>query len=347
MAGTSPYRSRKITVETDGVTTVARLRNARDAIVGTVWIADHRPVHRPGTRHPEGRPALDPAALEVVWFEEGDGVAVLEDGEPLCVIPVWADPNRGVPGYSRDATAHGPHSMPLDEELAEFGPRIGRARAYWRWLAADGAWAGFRQAALEHLLGRLGPAGHYWPDVGRQWRGGAAPVPLVGVSERPPREGRGYSVLSTVGMSAQRMPTIELYEDDVSPFARIELAVATTLPSRRAGSVFPWLAQYPWRSVTWFAPGDVVQWYHEARTFPLNHPGPDGARWEGVLLLDEPGRLAGPVPPELSGFDVGGDPVRWLWLVPISDEERRFAKAEGSDALVRRLAGEGRGWVVE
>jgi hypothetical protein len=110
--------------------------------------------------------------------------------------------------------------------------------------------------------------------------------------------------------------------------------------------VFPWLAQYPWRSVTWFAPGDVVKWYHEPRTFPLNGSGGGGSRFEGVLLLDDPARLPGPYAPDLSGFTVGGDPVKWLWLVPITDEERQYAKAEGSDALIRRLAQRGRSWVV-
>lgn len=178
--------------------------------------------------------------------------------------------------------------------------------------------------------------------------GGAAwPGPVVGVSERPARTGRAFSVLSTLGMSCQRMPTVELYEDDVSHYARIELAVASTLPSQRAGSIFPWLAQYPWRSVTWFAPGDVVKWYHEPQTFPLNKdPGGRDARWSGVLLLDDPSRLAGPPAPDLSGFMFGGDPVRWLWLVPITDEERLYAKSEGSNALVRKLRAEGRSWIV-
>jgi hypothetical protein len=363
---TSPYRSRRLTVETDGATTVAYLRDGRDTVVGAVWIANHQAAARSvdlarldaglppvmpaaGTRHPQGRAELDPTALEVVWFEEGDGAAVLEAGEPLCVVPVWSDMSRGIPGYSRDATAQSPFAFPLDEEIEEFGPRIRQAREFWEWRADESSWAGFQQAALGHLLGRLGPGGHYWHDVGRQWRGGAAPVPVVGVSERQPRPGREYSVLSTIGMSCQRMPTVELYEDDPSPYARIELAVATTLPSQRAGSVFPWLAQYPWRSVTWFAPGDVVKWYHEAATFPLNDPDAvngSATHWEGVLLLDDPSRLAGPVAPGLSGFTFGGDPVTWLWLVPISDEERRYAKAQGSDALIRRLAQQGRSWVV-
>lgn len=446
----SPYGSRRLTVETDGVTTAAYLRDVRDTVIGAAWIANHQPASpgldlsrlnaglapvMPSTRtlHPEGQSALDPKSLQVVWFEEGDGAAVLESGAPLCVIPVWSDMSRGIPGYSRYATAQGPFAFPLAEEIEEFEPRIRQAQGFWEWCRTEGAWAGFQQSALGHLLSRLGPGGHYWHDVGRQFRGSAggspggaegegaggpsggpangsrgggsgsrsagrgfvgrsggggaagrsggggpvgrlggsgsgggssngpsaaggqerdaSPAPLVGVSERPARTGREFSVLSTLGMSCQRMPTVELYEDDVSHYARIELAVASTLPSQRAGSIFPWLAQYPWRSVTWFAPGDVVKWYHEPQTFPLNKGplegagGPD-ARWAGVLLLDDPSRLAGPAAPDLSGFMFGGDPVRWLWLVPITDEERLYAKSEGSNALVRRLREEGRSWVV-
>lgn len=357
LSDTSPYRSRKLVIETDRVASVAYLKDAHDTVIGAAWIANHRraPQHldtarfdagRPpampaaATKHPGGRPALDAAALEVVWFEEGDGAAVLEAGEPICVIPVWSDMSRGIPGYSRDALTQSPFAFPLDGEIGDFGPRIRQAQAYWDWRTGESAWAGFQQSALGHLLGRLGPGGQYWHDVGRQWRAGAAPVPVVGVSERPPRKGREFTVLSTIGMSCQRMPTVELYKDDISAFTRVELAMATTLPSQRAGGVFPWLAQYPWRSVIWLSPGDVVKWNHEAQPFPL------GGAWEGVLLLDDPGRLAGPPAPALSGFEFGGDPVNWLWLVPITGEERQFAKAEGPDALIDRLAEQGRSWIV-
>ena len=357
----SPYGSRRLVVETDGVVSAAYLRDSRDAVVGAVWITNH--VAAPATvdqarldegqapllpashvRHPEGRPPLRADALEVVWFEEGDGVAVLEEGEPLFVIPGWSDMSRGIPGYSRDAIGQSPFAFPLDDEIEEFGPRIARARDHWKVCGAEGSWADFQQSVLGHLLQRLGPGGHYWHDVGRQLPGAKPGVlPTVGVTERPAQGDREFTVLSTVGMSRQRMPTVELYEDDVSPYSRIELAVATTLPSQRAGSIFPWLAQYPWRAVTWFAPGDVVKWYHEAHTFPLNT---GAASWEGVLLLDEPSRLAGPVAPSLAGLSTEGDPVRWLWLVPITDEEHRYAKNEGSDALIRRLAQQNRSWVV-
>ncbi|QKG26040.1 suppressor of fused domain protein [Actinomadura verrucosospora] len=360
-AEASPYGSRRLVVESDGDVTAAYLRDARDSVIGAVWVANHREapssLDRPRLEaggapllpeshvaHPRGREALDVSALEVVWFEEGDGVAVLEAGDPLFVIPGWSDMGRGIPGYARDAKEQSPFAFPMEEEIAEFGPRIERAREHWKMCRADGSWADFQQSVLGHLLQRLGPGGHYWHDVGRQLAGrNASTSPTVGVTERPARGDREFTVLSSVGMSRQRMPTVELYEDDVAPYARIELAVASTLPSQRAGSIFPWLAQYPWRSVTWFAPGDVVKWYHESRTFPL---GSGDSAWEGVLLLDDPTRLAGPEAPALTGLTVQGDPVRWLWLVPITGEEHRYAKSEGSDALIRRLAQQGRSWVV-
>ncbi|GAA3950809.1 suppressor of fused domain protein [Actinomadura viridis] len=358
---TSPYGSRRLVVETDGTVSAAYLKDSRDAVVGAVWIANHAAAPAEAdrarldggqapllpashVRHPGGRPPLDGDALEVVWFEEGDGVAVLEAGEPLCVIPGWSDIGRGIPGYSRDVTEQTPFAFPLDDEIEEFGPRVDRARDHWKICEAEGSWADFQQSVLGHLLQRLGPGGHYWHDVGRQLPGGnGGASPTVGVTERPVSGAREFTVLSTVGMSRQRMPTVELYEDDVAPHSRIELAVATTLPSQRAGSIFPWLAQYPWRAVTWFAPGDVVKWYHEAHTFPLNT---GETSWEGVLLLDDPSRLAGPVAPGLTGLSTESDPVHWLWLVPITGEEYRYAKNEGADALIRRLAQQNRSWVV-
>jgi hypothetical protein len=377
LTDTSPYGSRVLDVEYDHVATAAYLRTNDGDTVAATWVANHQeaPYHADlarlnagrvpampsgRTKHPKGRPPLDTRTLEVVWFEEGDGVALMEAGQPLCVIPGWSEMDRGVPGYAREAIGRSPFAFALDDEIDELGPRILQAEAFWEWRRGPGAWEGFQQSLLGHLLSRLGPGGYYWHDVGRQsGRKETAPQPvpaprsaapenpaparrepLVGVSERPARGDRTYNVLTTVGMSCQRMPTVELYEDNVGDHARIELALATTLPSVRAGSIFPWLAQYPWQAVTSFAPGDNVKWYHEARTFPL------GPAWEGVLLLDNPNRLEGPDAPDLTAFTFGGDPVQWLWLVPITEDERQFGKREGSDALIERLAREGRSWVV-
>jgi Suppressor of fused protein (SUFU) len=347
----NPYESRRLTVEYDGVTTAAYLHDDSSPIAAT-WIANHVPapsstdlsrinagqapvMPASHTKLPEGRPPIEPATLEPLWFEEGDGVAVLESGKLLAVIPGWSDAGRGMPGYSRDVLGQTPFGWSLDDAMEGLGPRVDRARAYWQWRRDERSWGVFQQAALGHLLTRLGPGAHYWDaSMGKQ--------PMTGVSERPPSDKRPYTVLSTVGMSCQRMPVVEKVVPDVASYARIELAMATTMPSAQAARVFLWLAPYPWRAVTWFGPGHSVRWYHDPATFPLG----GGEGYSSVLLLDSPGSLPGPEPPDLSGFSFGGDPVRWLWIIPISEPDRQLAKEHGSAVLVSRLAAEQRSWVV-
>ncbi|HUA30539.1 MAG TPA: suppressor of fused domain protein [Streptosporangiaceae bacterium] len=345
----SPYASRRVTVECDGATTVAYLHSAAGP-VGAAWIANHVPApatadlarlnagHAPlmpaaHTKHPDGRPMLEPDALRALWLEEGDGVVILEYGGPLAILPGWSDMSRGLPGYCRDVIGQTPFGWSLDDALEGLGPRAAQAEDFWRWRGDKNAWADFQQAVLGHLLVRLGPGGRYW-DVG----GGKQP--LVGVSERPPAGQRPYTVLSTVGMSCQRMPVIEQMGDLANGSGRIELAIATTMPSTEAARIFLWLGQYPWREMTWLGGGHCIPWYHEPATFPL------GGGNEAVLLLDKPGSLLGPDVPDLSGFAFGGETVKWLWIVPLSDRERVLAAERGPASLVTHLAAQRRSWVV-
>src|SRR5256886_1814398 len=344
-----PYGSRRVVVEYDGATTAAYLRDA-DAIVGAAWIANHQqapsstdlsrldagraPLMPAGhTKHPGGRPPLDARALRALWFEEGDGVAIIEGGQLLAVIPGWSDMSRGMPGYSRDVMGQSPFGWSLDDAMEGLGPRADRATAFWRWRQRQDSWAGFQQSMLGHLLARLGPGARYW-DVG------SGRLPAVGVSERPPTEQRPYTVLSTLGMSCQRMPVVEQVMEDSSGGARIELAIATTMPSPEVARIFLWLAQYPWRAVTWFGAGHSIRWDHQPAPFP-----PGGGN-EGVVLLDDPRPLIRPGAPDPSGVAFSREPVRWLWIVPITERERQLAKERGASSLITQLAAQRRSWVV-
>lgn len=344
----SPYGSRRVVVEYDGTTTAAYVHDDAGAIAAT-WIANHSPAPRvvdlaglgscqapqmpaEHTKHPDGRPLLDPQSLRALWLEEGDGVVILEDNVPLALIPGWSDMSTGMPGYGRDIIGQTPFGWSLDHAMEGLGPRIAAAERFWRWRADPSTWASFQQAVFGHLLARLGPGGKYWDVSGGK-------QPLVGVSERPPTAQRPYTVLSTVGMSCQRMPVVEQTGDGAAGQARIELALATTLPSADAARVFLWLGQYPWREVTWLGSGHSIPWYHEPGTFPL------GGGNEAVLLLDDPGRLLGPDVPPLGGFTVSEAPVRWLWIVPVSTRERLLARDRGSASLVTQLAAQRRSWV--
>ncbi len=344
----SPYGSRRVVVEFDGTTTSAYLHDKSGAIAAT-WVANHSPAPetvditrlRAGqapempvahTKHPGGRPPFQASALTAVWLEEGDGVAILEDGEALAVIPGWSDLAKGMPGYSRDIIGQTPFGWSLDDAMEGFGQRISQSAQFWRWRASAGSWALLQEALLGHLLSRLGPGGSYW-DVS----GGKSPA--VGVTERPAVPKRQFTVLSTVGMSGQRMPVVEQTGEGAAGRARIELALATTMPSAEAARIFLWLAQFPWREVTWLGSGHSIPWYHEPATFPL------GGGNEAVLLLDDPSRLPGPEVPRLEGFRSSNEPVRWLWIVPINERERRLARERSSASLVTQLAAQRRSWV--
>jgi hypothetical protein len=344
----SPYGSRRVVVEYDGSVTSAYLHDKAGPIAAT-WIANHEPAPdsvdvarlRAGnapempaehTRFPGGSPLLDSNRLRALWLEEGDGVAVLENNEPLAVIPGWSDLSKGMPGYSRDVIGQTPFAWALDPALEGIAPRLAAAERFWRWRDDQESWASFQQGILGHLLHRLGPGGGYWDVSGGK-------QPLAGVSERPAVAQRPFTVLSTIGMSCQRMPVIEQTGEGASGRARIELALATTMPSPQAARIFLWLAQLPWREVTWLGNGHTIPWYHEASTFPL------GGGNEGVLLLDDPARLPGPDVPRLDGFAMAGEPVRWLWIVPVTERERRLARERGSASLVTQLAAQRRSWI--
>jgi hypothetical protein len=47
------------------------------------------------------------------------------------------------------------------------------------------------------------------------------------------------------------------------------------------------------------------------------------------------------VPATCPASSVDGDPVRWLWIVPITEGSRQFAKEHGSASLVSRMAYQG------
>ncbi len=344
----SPYGSRRIVVEFDGRTTSAYLHD-NDGPIAATWIANHMRAPdsvdlaalRAGvapempaehTKHPAGREPFDRDALSSVWLEEGDGAAILEHGELLAVIPGWSDLATGMPGYSRDVIGQTPFGWSLDDALEGLELRVRQSAQFWRWRASAGSWHLFQEALLGHLLTRLGPGGGYWDVSGGK-------TPTVGVTERPRLPDRPYTVLSTVGMSCQRMPVVEQTGEGAVGRARIELALATTMPSTEAARIFLWLAQFPWREVTWLGSGHSIPWYHEPATFPL------GGGNEAVLLLDDPSRLPGPEVPSIDGFRASNEPVRWLWIIPINERERRLAMQRSSASLVTQLAAQRRNWV--
>ncbi|MGH3320703.1 MAG: suppressor of fused domain protein [Streptosporangiaceae bacterium] len=347
LAETNPYASRRVVVEADRVTTMAYLLDASEQLCGWVWLANHvpappdldrsraadgRPPPMPArwTKHPEGRRPLSRRSFEVVWFEEGDAVALFAERKLLAVIPAGTGDDS--PGYAAESRGATPLAWPLDEAAPRLGPWIERSRDFWRWRLATNTWRVYQRELLDHLAERLGAGGRYWPVDD-------APLPAVGATEHLPTADRPFTIVSTVGMSCQRMPVPDTQPGDDNGYqhGRIELALATRGPTEDALPIFRQLATYPWRACTWLAHGHHVRlgegpWVREGH--------------RGVLILGDPSLLPGPLPPDLAGFSLRGDTVRWLWLVPLSASECDLANREGARALVDELSLAGRSWVL-
>lgn len=291
---------------------------------------------RRGTRHPQGLPPLDPRRLSLVWFEEGDAVALLEDGRPLAIIPGWGGMN-GFFGYSIHAVGEERPAWDLHPALEGLWPRVEESIRYWEWRAREDSWPQIREAGLKHLEGILGPHRQYWAADG-----GAFPPRAVVRFEH--ESFPGASLLCTLGMGAQRMPQVELYVEDPAPYRRIELALATYGDPGRAAGILSGAMRFPWQHATWLGVGHMSSYGP-----PSAVPGESA-----ILLLGEPprqtieraGRVHQVPAPNLGGLrDRSGDPVRYLWAVPITGEERDLAEREGSEKLLRLLEQRQRGWI--
>ena len=349
LSGTNSYGYLQAIIEDDGRSVYLYLQHAENPDWGmrALWIANRvaAPAEldvagmqrgetplmpRPGTRQPDGLPPFRPEDLSIVWFEEGDGLAV------LWRTSLWRSCPRGPAVVA--VTAMLPSAVgqtPLAWELCS--EALGEARAQDRDIAALLGMAG-RAGLLELIRARR------WPT----WRRGWDPTGAIGprttasshrapsfCSSRPTSRERRCT--SPSAWSAQAMPQVEVHFEDPAPLRRTELVIATAGHEDRAPRTLSSAMCTPWRDCTWL--GDGHTWSFD----PSDPPEP----WPSAfLLLAQPPSDRLGVAPDLSGLTAwNGDPVNYLWLLPISAADQDFAEAHSSDQLASNLAESGRGWL--
>ena len=158
----------------------------------------------------------------------------------------------------------------------------------------------------------------------------------------PPCELRAFElggdVTTTVGMSIQPQPFVEAQVGELAKMLRrIELGVAVhkDVPESLATVLRQFLsgqARYPWNSLNWLGNG---------HTMPCDAFGAKSP-FQAVLFL-----IAPPGGPKVALPSVDGEPVNLLWLVPITNNERAFARKNGSAALVERMKSAGVTWMFK
>ncbi len=270
-------------------------------------------------RYPNGQPPLDAKRLEVVWFPDGDGVAVLEDGEMLASIPPWGG-YKGFHGYARDCNGQGPLCWGL-EDASSFRERIAAAQRYWAaWDADPGPWKVCQNAFLAAYEKALGPYTRYFAIDGNRW----PPRSLIRVDKGD----RVY--LLTLGISLRPQPAVAMYAEDPAAYSRIELGAcfSSAVPEELIMSFASYLSgqsDFPWQRFTFLAHGHTIGCDVFTADASLRE-------FTAALLVKNP-----PGAPEFELPAMGGNEVSLLWMIPITPAERRVAEEEGSKALLAMM----------
>lgn len=245
--------------------------------------------------HPNGRELPSESDLELVWFEEGNGAAVLESGDVLGIIPPWSGV-EGFEGYARDCISETEVAWPIPETNS-MHRRIENARSFWQSFESGNPFAELQTPLLEAQTKRFGAEINYWSIDGNQF-------PPRGLAQW---DQDGNTTLSTVGMSLCPQPKLEMYVENPSLHRRIEIAfqlpteLATEPVIDQLGQAISGLARMPWQHQTWFGHQHTCEFKSDA--FP-DTPF-------ALLWMD----------PRVPLGVFRDDPVQTLWLIPISDTE--------------------------
>ncbi|HEY0839431.1 MAG TPA: suppressor of fused domain protein [Vulgatibacter sp.] len=275
-----------------------------------------------------GRP-LNEKSLELLWLEEGDAAALLENGDVLAVIPPWSGVN-GFAGYARDCAMESILCEPLgspDHDHHGIFARMSRAARFWAsW--DDNPWPGIQQGMMEALEKAMGPHTRYFSTPPERW---------------PPRSMTIFApgdalAICTGGMSLRPQPLADRHAEDPVSSRRVELGLAIdrTLapdPMEPLVSYVNGQATLPWDRYAWLGEGHTIG----CGVLPEVS---SGLRFSRVLLWREP-----PGAPPIALPPFHGDPVSMLWMVPITEAESVFLGSYGARLLFERLAAAGAGWI--
>ncbi len=283
--------------------------------------------------HPEGLPSLKPEEIHFLWTEEGDGVFLFVNGEMEAFLPPWSG-IRGFHGYARGAKENAITASPLgDPNHGALHDRMVASEKYWEFRSEKGSWSRIQKRRLEYLESIFGNHTKYWSADGGKY-------PPLGIALFVPETFPNLKVFSTIGMSAQNQPSIELYHKDFESFTRIELILAFQIPEHSDRSeewvqhLLGEMIKYPWNTGTWFGHGHTLQ---------MNRRDPDQLylNFSACALrnISQPeiyphsSRL-----PSLTGLiSENGCPVNFIALIPIAEEEKLILQSEGSGKLFNEL----------
>lgn len=260
----------------------------------------------------DGQPLPDPDQLSIVWFEEGNGVALIEtdnDGndQTLAIIPPWSG-LEGFHGYSAQCAMETPLCWPMPDN-PKLEQRIEQAREFWASFSSDAEPFHQLQSSLLDIYKTRFGTEDTEPEYFTIDGGSFPPRGLVHY-----RTGENL-IMATVGMSLCPQPAVELFNDQPFLLRRIELAIKLPIsiadkPEQleNVSQQICNLAGYPWRNFTWLGAGHTCQLTGVSENC------------DTALLVNDSDltRKDHQEPPEFRR-----DPTNLLWLIPISARQKQ------------------------
>lgn len=267
--------------------------------------------------HPEGVAPPSEESLEIVWFEEGDAAALVQDGSLLAVIPGWS--GEGFYGYSRYCAKEGPFAWPLREAEPVLAARTEASRRFWASFD-ENTWPEVQQGQLQALESYLGvPHEKYFAIDGGEW----PPKALITA-----RSG-DVQYAFTIGVGLIPQPGVEEQHQEEAPlFRRIELAFA-----KKEQAPGDWMSMLSYLSGQSGLPWGQLTWLGHGHTLPSDLiPG-----FEALLFVNA-NVIPGLPSPELQ--PIRGERINLLWAIPLTAEEYAAAREKGSQTLIGQYKGD-------
>ncbi|TGK06980.1 suppressor of fused domain protein [Leptospira semungkisensis] len=349
----NPYGSLTAFLEDDGRTVYLYLQaeESPDFAIKSVWVCNR--IDAPKTRtdldlrsglapylieaevtDPQGHPEFDTNEIHFIWSEEGNGLALFYKEELYAYLPPWSGV-KDFHGYSKFAKADAITAYPLGN--TEFGiipDRINQDRTFWEFRSNKGIWKNIQESRLSYLESVFGKHDKYWSADGGKY-------PQLGIARFAPKDLPGVYVYTTVGMSAQNQPSVELYRKDYENYARVELMLATKVSDEDRSESWVQhqigeIIRYPWTMSKWFGHGHTIS---------MNRRDPEALYLTFTsLALRQIGEEEGF--PKLNGLKSEREkPIRFISLIPISEEERVFVQERNAEEFFSLFDKQGSKWI--
>ncbi|MBN9298726.1 MAG: suppressor of fused domain protein [Filimonas sp.] len=280
--------------------------------------------------HPEGAASFDEDHnLEIVWFEEDDGAALLQGEEVLAIIPGWSLYMEHPVAYAQSCTVQNEqlNMFPLENDNALL-QRLDKTFSFWNSWNDDKNWDGIQSYFLSKYEGLFGAHTQYFAIDGNKW----PPMALVRFKRDQ------YDIFLTLGVSIRPMPWVDFLFDDASGFRRIELGVAidntqyTEQEMMQMAQFIAGMADSPWNKISWLGEGHTID--SQAASAPCTGFILSSAVYNG---------------PSFEDFSLYDDKINLLWAVPIHATEMQSAisQSNGGFMLLEKLIEQDVSWVTK